>query len=277
MLHILTLTWNNANKLLALRNSLYNACNNIDFVWHIKDNASSDNTVSQVESWSDKNIKLHKYKNNLQNFSEGMNYLFNNASPTDNDYVLLLNDDVVFNDSTSLKTMISLMEKDSSIGVVGARLRYLNTDKLQHAGVVFHDRLRTPMHFRLGEKSDFNAEQNREFQVVTGAVMLTKSEYYKNICTTNKSGNKGMCESFVWAFDDVDACLSIKYNLNKKIVYCGKTNIFHEESASLKKNPVNKMFLPQNIKLLKEKWMSRYKLDLQDYLSNPKLNLYNEK
>lgn len=275
MLHLLTLTWNACDKLTKLKDSLMPALNGIDYKWHIKDNASKDDTVAVASSWAG-NINVIAYKNNMQNFSAGMNYLFNEAKPADDDYVMILNNDVIFNDTKSIQNMINIMKKDSSVGVVGARLLYTGTDKLQHCGVVFDPRTKTPTHFRTGEKTDKNAEANRQFQVVTGAVLLTKATYFKNTFTKNPSGINGMDENYHWAFDDVDLCLSIKYNQGKKIIYCGKTNIFHEESASLKKNPANRLFMNQNTNYLHEKWAGRYDIDFDIYKRNPKHNLYQE-
>lgn len=270
MLYLLTLTWGASEKLNNLKKSLLPALNGIDFTWLIKDNDSKDNTFEMASEWGS-NIKPIKYKNNLQNFSQGMNYLFAEASPNDNDTIMLLNNDVVFNDSSSIKNMIGLLNKD--VGVVGTRLLYSGTNKLQHAGVVFNPNHRGPLHFRAGEESDYHAEKNRYFQVVTGAVLLTKAEYFKNVCKTNKSGIQGMDENFHWAFDDVDLCLSIKYNMDKKIVYCGKANISHEESASLKKNPANKLFMQHNWNVLHEKWNNKIITDENNYKSNNKYNL----
>lgn len=273
MLYILTLTWNAVDKLTKLKESLLPALEGLDYTWLIKDNASKDNTVEVASTWGDK-VKVIPYKNNQQNFSAGMNYLFHEASPTEKDMVMLLNNDVVINDVKSIKNMTEIMNKDSSVGAVGCRLLFTDTDKLQHCGVIFDERFHLPAHFRSGEKSDANAEKNREFQVVTGAVLLTKAEYFKNACETNKSGVKGMDENYHWAFDDVDLCLSIKYNMNKKIVYCGDTNIFHEESASLKKNPANKLFMNHNVSYLKNKWKGRYIMDKALYTKEPNYNLY---
>lgn len=275
MLHILTLTWNGCDKLTALKESLLPSLNNIDYNWLIKDNASKDDTIEKVASWEG-NIKCIPYKNNLQNFSAGMNFLFNEAAPKDDDYILLLNNDVIFNDTSSIKNMINIMKKNSQVGAVGARLLFTNTNKLQHAGVVFENNHGFPTHFRSNEASNDQDKQNRLFQVVTGAVLLTKAEYYKNAFVDNKSGNRGMDENYHWAFDDVDLCLSINYNLKKKIVYCGQTNIFHEESASLKKNPTNQLFMKHNMTHLHNKWNNRYQLDKDIYLKNPKFNLYQE-
>lgn len=275
MLHIFTLTWNAADKLSRLKESLIPAVQNIDYKWYIKDNASKDNTIEVASKWEG-NIQVFPYKNNSQNFSEGMNFLFNESKANDEDYVLLLNNDVTFNDSKSIQEMKDIMDSDQNVGVVGARLLFTGTDKLQHAGVVFDETHNAPMHFRLHEKTDAQSEKNRVFQVVTGAVLLTKAKYFKEVNTSNKSGICGMDENYHWAFDDVDFCLAVHHNLNKKIVYCGKTNIYHEESASLKKNPVNKLFMGHNISLLRKKWGNKAILDKSLYTKDQKYNLYKE-
>lgn len=275
MLYIFTLTWNACDKLNKLKESLLPSLQNVDYNWLIKDNDSKDDTISVASQWDSK-IKIIPYKNNLQNFSAGMNYLFREAAPEDNDLVLLLNNDVIFNDTNSIKNMINLINRDENIGVVGSRLLYTNTNKLQHAGVVFDKKYHMPFHYRLNEKMDEASEKNRMFQVVTGAVLLTKAKYFKNVCSTNASGINGMDENYHWAFDDVDLCLSINYNMKKKIIYCGKTNIFHEESATLKKNPANRLFLPHNTGYLKQKWEKRYILDRDMYVKDSKYNLYKE-
>lgn len=273
MLNILTLTWNGADKLAALHESLMPALEGIEHRWFIKDNNSKDDTVAMAKTWGD-TVTVIPYKDNKQNFSEGCNFLFNAASPSDSDDVMLLNNDIIFKDKESIKKMLDILHKDNSVGMVGARLLYTNTNLLQHAGVVFVPSYKTPMHFRAGQESDAQAEKNRTFQVVTGAVAITKAQYFRNACTNNKSGIKGMDEGYFWAFDDVDLCLSIKHNMNKKIVYCGGTNIFHEESASLKKNPTNKLFLNHNLQHLFQKWSGRYDIDYQTYTENPNHNVY---
>ena len=269
MLYLLTLTWNALEKLTKLRESLLPALDGVEYTWIIKDNDSKDATYEVASKWGD-NIKVLKYPNNLQNFSAGVNYCFHQANPSDDDFIMLLNNDVIFNDTTSIKKMISLLKKD--VGVVGARLLYTGTNKLQHAGVVFDPTYKTPMHFRANEISDSSAEKNRFFQVVTGAVLLMRAGDFRKIFK-NTSGVVGMDENYHWAFDDVDLCLSVYYNLNKKVVYCGETNIFHEESASLKKNPVNRMFMAHNLNYLRQKWQNKYKIDREIYERDPKYNI----
>lgn len=273
-LFILTLNWNGEEKLKKLAPSLTNCLSDIDFEWYVKDNASKDGSIDYLNSLNNDKIKVIKYKDNSQNFSAGMNYLFNEIKPKDNDLILLLNNDVVFNDSSSIKKMLSIIKNDPKVGVVGAKLLFSNTNLLQHAGVVIHNRSKMPLHFRTNENDDTNSSANRLFQIVTGAVLLTKAEYFRQVCTTNSSGLNGMDEQFHWAFDDVDLCLFINIVLKKKVVYCGETNIFHEESASLKKNPVNKMFMNHNVNLLQKKWLNKWSFDHPRYLKDVKHNLY---
>lgn len=274
MIKILTLNWNGADKLKKLYDSLLPNLTDIQYEWYIRDNASKDSSIADIESWNNSNIKLIKNTNNLSSFAAGMNFLFKESGAKDDDLILLLNNDVIFNGANSIKNMMKLFS-DSDIGVVGSRLLFTGSDKIQHAGVVFQEQ-RLPMHFRANDLTDDKDKTNREFQAVTGAVWLTKAKYYNKICQTNKSGNNGLDESFIWAFEDIDACLAIKYNLGKKIVYCGETDIFHEESASLKKNPVHKMFMNQNIKHFKLKWFDKVKVDLSVYSKNNKHNLYKQ-
>ena len=82
-----------------------------------------------------------------------------------------------------------------------------------------------------------------------------------------------MCEDFIFCYEDIDACLSIHLNQNKKIIYCGNTNIFHEESSSLKKNPVNKLFMNKNIETFFKRWHKKYKIDKDIYEKNKNYNV----
>ena len=90
MLYLFTLNWNGADKLLKLKESIMPNLEELDYTWLIKDNASKDDSAQLIKSWENNNIKCIEYKNNQQNFSAGMNFLFAEASPVDNDLILLL-------------------------------------------------------------------------------------------------------------------------------------------------------------------------------------------
>lgn len=270
MLHILTLTWNGLHHLEKLRDGLVQTCCNFyDTAWYIKDNGSKDESVKSMEKWGERwpilRLDIMETGHNRDSFAKGMNVLFERADPADDDLVLLLNNDVQFREhphDNAVSHMHQLMNQTKA-GMVGLRLLYQGTDKLQHAGVIFSDRYnKMPYHYRPGEKSDANAEKNRYFQAVTAAVCLVKASSWKRV--------GGMDETFKWAFEDVDLCLRI--GQDEKIAYCGETFAFHEESASLKKNPVNKMFMGTNATYFKEKWLGSYEIDHDRYLKDTGYN-----
>lgn len=260
MLHIFTLTWNGKDKMVSLHQSLIPALCGIDYIWHIRDNNSNDDSLDFLNSIATEKIVIHQHNHNRDNFAQGMNYLFKTAEPNDTDYIMLLNNDVVFGDTKSIHNMLSVMN-DPDVAVVGARILYPNSNRLQHGGVTFSKRYNyLPFHYHHNEISTAEDEKIRSTQAVTAAVAIFRAKEYKQIYQ-NSSGMSGMDERYFWCYEDIDACLTIKHVLKKKVMYCGNTLIFHEESASLKKNPVNKMMLQQNLQLFRNKWSGRYQLD----------------
>jgi GT2 family glycosyltransferase len=250
MIRIFTLHWNAKLLLERLYNSLIPALEGLDYCWYIKDNGSSDGSKEFLESIKSEKIIPYYTGHNRHNFSEGMNILFDFAKPEDEDYILLLNNDVVFGDTTSIKKMISLFKDD--VGIVGTKLLYPGTKKLAHSWIYFSKKYNyLPYHYKHGEEDNAETSKNREVEAITAAVLLTKAKYYKQ---------NPLDKLFFWCFEDVDFNLAIKYNMNKKIMYCGETLIYHEESVSLQKNPVNKLMMPANVKRFKDKWWGKYKL-----------------
>jgi GT2 family glycosyltransferase len=262
MIHAFTLTWNGQEKLERLHDGLIRNLKNSkqEYQWYIKDNGSKDKTVEITKSW-DKTTVL-ECGHNRDNFATGINVLASAAKLESDDYILLVNNDVEFLDDLSITKMLELMTPE--VGIVGAKLLYSQTNRLQHAGVIFGERYGSmPYHYKHQEECDSFAERNRYFQAVTAAVCLIRANDFKAV--------GGMDQNFHWAFEDIDMCLKIGA-LGKKIIYCGETKIFHEESATLKKNPVNKLFLSHNVKYFKDKWFGKYTLDHSSYLKDPNYN-----
>ena len=258
-LFIQTLNWNGKELLERLYKTLIPAVNKFDYKWLVKDNNSKDGSVEFLKSIQGDRVDVLYCSHNTDSFASGMNILFDMANPSDEDLILLLNNDVWFGDDTSIVEMSKLLT--SEVGEVGARI-LLPNGKLQHAGVYFSKKYNYfPYHYKHHEPPDSETEQNRELQAVTAALALLRAGDYRRICTDNKSGRVGLCENYFFAFEDIDASLSIKYNLNKKIMYCGKTNVFHEEGSTLKKNPIHKLMMGQNTKIFREKWFGVYKKD----------------
>lgn len=259
-LHILTLHWNAKDKLERLYKSLIPAIDTFDYKWWIKDNGSTDGSLEFLSSIQNERIDVFACGHNRDSFAGGMNILFDRVKPADDDIIMLLNNDLWFGDTQSVIEMNKLLTPD--VGIVGARILYPDGKGLQHAGVYFSRRYNyLPYHYRHHEQDNADSKKTREFQAVTGALLLIRAGDYRRVCTTNKSGRVGMDEQYFWSFEDIDLCLAVKYNLKKKIMYCGKTNAFHEESASLKKNPMNRLMMDHNCKIFKSKWVGIYQHD----------------
>lgn len=273
---IITLNWNGKDKISKLKQSLLPALSNLEYEWFIKDNGSIDGSVEEIRNWNDIKVNLIPYPNNNQNYSQGMNFLFKEASPKDNNIIITLNNDIIINDPKSIKNMLRILQEDKEVGLVGAKLNYTNTNKIQHCGVLFHKSNGLPYHYRAGVEEKERDRMNRCFPAVTGAVSALRADTFAN-CFDNKSGLKGFNEKYFFAFEDIDFNLRINHHLKKKIVNCGETNIFHEESASLKKNPVHKLFFNQNCKLFIEAWHKEINVLLEDKYNNPKYAVYRGK
>jgi GT2 family glycosyltransferase len=154
---------------------------------------------------------------------------------------------------------------------VGAKLFYPDK-KIQHFGVAMsakHGNM--PWHVYTGMNDCKFTKQNKQFQAVTGACMLIRYSCIKELI------NSKLNEDYNWSFDDIDLCLQVSKNQKKKIVCCAKTNIIHHESASLKKNPVNKIFLQQNANIFLSNWYGKYDIDYDRYMKDASYNLYMNK
>lgn len=270
MIHILTLNWNGLNKLQTLEPSLENVLRPISgkFIWHIRDNGSKDQSVEWLKGSHKLDVQPMFVDHNKDNFAQGMNSLIDRANIKDEDFVVFLNNDVVFQDSQSLTNML-LHFVDDKVGMVGARLMYNRSDKLQHAGVIFGRRYgMMPYHFKHKQPLDNDSRKDRYFQAVTAACCVVRGK------ALHQAG--WFDENYFWSFEDIDLCLTLGQH-NWKIVYCGNTEIYHEESASLKKNPVNQMMMKPNVAHFKSKWWKqgqpKYDLDHDKYLKAPNWNV----
>jgi GT2 family glycosyltransferase len=267
-LFILTLTWNGEDKLKNLTPSLFSSISamprftksGVETKWLVRDNGSNDGSVNYLRNNYPYPLEILEAGHNRESFAGGVNSLWKLAKPSDDDLVLLLNNDVIIKDPLSIMKMIDLQRKTKA-DVVGCRLLFTDTTKLQHAGVIFSAKYNNmPYHYRPGDESDVYAEKDRWFQAVTAAFCIVTGSALRRI--------NGLDEGYRWAFEDIDMCLGIGAT-GGKIAYCGSTTIYHEESASLKKNPVHKMFMGPNVDHFRKKWTGKYQIDHDLYLKNP--------
>lgn len=273
-IYAITLTHNGSNHLEKLYPTIKSLKTKTDFIWFIRDNNSTDNTDSLIKSWNDELFVRHiKINHNRDNFSKGNNdtikIINDQEKVSPDDYYLFLNNDITIEDPNSINYMLNIFDRDPDVGIVGARLFYPKSKMIQHAWVAFSIRHGDmPWHIFSKEKDSSFTNQNRYFQAVTGAFLLIRTPLFHNLKA------KGMDERFNWAFDDINMCLDVNKIQNKKIVYCGQTNITHYESATLEKNKANILFMKQNVDLFKKTWKNKYTLDYDIYKGNANYNVF---
>jgi GT2 family glycosyltransferase len=161
------------------------------------------------------------YLDSEVNISKKMNL---GASIAKGELLLLVNDDIEILASNWIEHLLFHFEKPH-VGVVGAKLLYPD-GKIQHAGVVsnkgYCDHVR-----RLfpGEEAGyfFSTTSVRNYQAVTGAVMLVRRKIYEEL--------GGFQEVLPMNLNDIDFCFRVK-KAGFTIVYEPKSVLEHLESAS---------------------------------------------
>lgn len=147
------------------------------------------------------------------------------------------------------------------VGIVGARLLFADRT-IQHSGVVVsRDRFGpyhfTPYHYLWSSPGTTQgAMQRREFQIVTGACLMTPRALYLEL--------GGLDELYWNGYEDVDYCFKV-LRVGKRIVYEPGSEMFHYESQS---GPLRFSRVAYNSRILATRWAKFPKIDHnQKYLS----------
>jgi GT2 family glycosyltransferase len=220
-----------------------------DFEIIVRDNGSTDGSVSWLESLNDKRIKIYQ-KNNDGNFSTMNNEMVEFSKRP---LLLFLNNDC-FLDPNTIENMVGLISLDPMIGCVGATLRYPN-GKLQHAGIVCGPG-GDPINLSDDAINIFGVSRAIlsdvwEHKSVTAACLMMRRNDFDQI--------DGFDPQYHWAYDDVDLCLRVHYHLNKKNVVSPDCTGVHVEGSS-KANPK----LEENLKKLKNRWGDLFQTDIKE-------------
>lgn len=146
-------------------------------------------------------------------------------------YILLLNNDLIFQEKRWLKKMIKESEKDKHVGITGCRLLYPD-GSVQHAGTYLR-------FFGLPDNYKKNRKTGYVFSVI-GACMLIKKEVLEKI---------GLFDETYLPFleEEVDFCERAK-RAGYKVLYVGNTKVIHLEGKTLYKS-----------EQINQKWTEKYK------------------
>lgn len=208
----------------------------------VVDNASSDETPELLAQYPW--VRLIRNEKN-RGFAGANNQ---GAAIARGEYLVLLNNDTEPFPGW-LAAMIRAAEQPN-VGVVGAKLLFADRT-IQHAGVVMAQAPLSrfsiaPFHYNyLIPSTDPETEIPRDFQVVTGACLLTPRALYLDL--------GGLDEAFWNGYEDVDYCLKVRER-GLRVTYAPGAKLYHFESQS----GVQRFRRSQwNMEILEERWRGK--------------------
>lgn len=169
------------------------------------------------------------------NFAEMNNWAAEQAS---GEYLLLLNNDTEVIQPDWLERMLTHGQRED-VGVVGARLLYPGSGRVQHAGVVLgmatiadhpYDNVLSMHDSSYMER----ARLDQNYSAVTAAVMLIKKSVYL-------AANGMDAENLAVLFNDVDFCLRVG-EMGYRVVYTPFAMMVHHANASVNEKSNEKFY-----------------------------------
>lgn len=161
-------------------------------------------------------------------------------------YILFLNSDTELIEPLSFRRMVDVLEKDKTIGIVGAKL-LLDNDTIQHAGLIWDNSQMNFVHRYYGKfKDDPVVCVNEVVEVVTGACYITTKDLWNKLGGFDRIYSPGY-------FEDSDFCLRAK-EIGYKTFYCGDAVLRHYQSKSFIGGPSAYNF-GKNHEIFKQKFI----------------------
>lgn len=201
----------------------------------IVNNDSSKFKIQPIRQAQGKSSKLSpklKIINNKKNlgYAGGMNMGIKYALSNEADYILLLNNDTILEESF-LKDLIKRMEGDEKIGIGSPAVKFKKEGKVVYdLGGRINMLYGRTRHDEIDEKEILRYAQNDELEevdYVSGCCMLIKKEVFKKVGFFD--------ENFFLYYEDVDFCLRSKRKGFKTIIF-PSLSIFHDLSKTTGKN-----------------------------------------
>jgi GT2 family glycosyltransferase/glycosyltransferase involved in cell wall biosynthesis len=214
------------------------------------DDASTDGTAECIrEQYPD--VKLIQNARR-QSFGANMNAA---AKLAKGRHLCLLNNDTIVLPNW-LGLMVEAAENDPTIGVVGNRHLWPDSEKINHGGMAF-DKRYEPVHIRVGQEPDFApALVDREFQILTAACWVVPRHVFDDL--------GGFDLQFKNGFEDVDFCLRVRER-GLKVWYVGKSVIYHYGQST----PGRTVNDAENARRFHQKWRGKIVPDLHKFTAIP--------
>lgn len=186
----------------------------------VVDAESIDNSIDYLASQKIEYLRVKNkgwaYCNNI-----AIKHGINKYNPK---YILLLNNDLIFNKKNWLLNMVNAFRLDNAIGIVGCELKYPN-GKIQHASAFLNKRFGIIEHLHKKIKNNY-------VYSVTGAVILIKKDVFDKIGYFDEIYSP-------FNFEETDFCRKA-YKKGIFTYYISSTNITHLGNYSIGNEKVRK-------------------------------------
>ena len=205
----------------------------------VVDNGSTDGTEEfcQALMSSTSNFTYYRYDEN-QGFSKACNQ---GAKISSGEYLVFLNNDTIVTKGW-LKTLVSSIESDSNIGIIGPKLAYPTNNTIDNCGYVFSLEKKSAYRIYLNlHVSTECVNIKREYPALLGACLLIRKELFFNIDMFS-----------IFALEDIDLCLKAKA-AGTKVIYEPKSFVYHYGSVTFSNHPSELLPKPDPFKF-SNKW-----------------------
>jgi len=212
------------------------------------DNASTDSTPTLgARLEAEGRMRVIRNESNL-GFAKACN---RGAGVAQGGLLLFLNNDTVPLPGW-LEPLLETLGRDPRIAVVGSKLLYPD-GRVQHAGVVLTENNAGELLFwdhvyRLAAADIPWVNQERDFQVVTGACYLIRRDVFEVV--------GGFHEAYRNGCEDIDLSLLVRKK-GFRVVYCPRSVLYHHESVSEGRHQHN----IDNLLLLHQRWAGQVQSD----------------
>jgi GT2 family glycosyltransferase len=215
---VVTVTYNSSSVLEDFFTSIENLAYP-DFNLYVIDNASSDDTISKIEDWSFESKILLKNTNNL-GVAAGNNQGIKLALKDNCDFVLLLNNDTVFENQLLSKLLDTYRTYGSSIVV--PKMNYFSPSNMIWYAGGFYNRKKAFLNYHRGQGETDDNQYNVD----------DKIEYAPTCCAlVHKSVFEDvglMDEKYFVYFDDTDFFYRVLIHGKHEVRYRHDIHFLHK-------------------------------------------------
>jgi GT2 family glycosyltransferase len=242
---LVTVTYNSGTVLKEFMESVLKQ-DHQDFILYVVDNDSADDTLEQLSAYKDERIKLIANDANL-GVATGNNQGIEAGIADDCDYILLINNDTVFEESLLSKMLSVSIQKE--VSMVTIKMMYHDEpNKIWYAGG-FLNKWKGYKHNHRGINEEDSGQYDKE-EIVTYAptcCVLFRKEVFQEVGLVDD-------KYFVY-FDDVDLFYRILIHGKHQLYYYPHVHFLHKEGSITKSSQkegervyLGEFFIKQNTK-----------------------------